>query len=135
MADQFADLGVKARIALCDLEWAHARADSGNWTLPGGMQDLGESITQTAVREVREETGLDVELTGLIGIYTDPGHQAHHPRSRARQGAYHLLRAPSLSKRVFANLQTEQAAGIRPRVGCARSSRAATWPADPVDLR
>jgi len=33
------------------------------------MQDLGESITQTAAREVREETGLDVEITGLVGIY------------------------------------------------------------------
>jgi ADP-ribose pyrophosphatase YjhB (NUDIX family) len=50
------------------------RADSGNWTLPGGMQDIGESIPQTAVREVREETGLDVEITGLVGIYTDPAH-------------------------------------------------------------
>lgn len=61
------------------------RADSGNWTLPGGMQDLGESITQTAVREVREETGLDVELTGLIGIYTDPGHVMAYDDGQVRQ--------------------------------------------------
>jgi 8-oxo-dGTP pyrophosphatase MutT (NUDIX family) len=61
------------------------RADSGNWTLPGGMQDLGESITQTAVREVREETGLDVEITGLIGIYTDPGHVMAYDDGQVRQ--------------------------------------------------
>lgn len=61
------------------------RADSGNWTLPGGMQDLGESITQTAVREVREETGLEVEITGLIGIYTDPGHVMAYDDGQVRQ--------------------------------------------------
>jgi 8-oxo-dGTP pyrophosphatase MutT (NUDIX family) len=50
------------------------RSDNGNIALPGGGMDLGESITQAAVREVKEETGLDVELTGLVGIYTNPRH-------------------------------------------------------------
>ena len=50
------------------------RTDNGNLALPGGGMDLGESITHTAVREVREETGLDVEITGLVGIYTNPRH-------------------------------------------------------------
>jgi ADP-ribose pyrophosphatase YjhB (NUDIX family) len=48
--------------------------DNGNLALPGGGMDLGESITQAAVREVEEETGLDVEITGLVGIYTNPRH-------------------------------------------------------------
>ena len=38
------------------------------WTLPGGGMEVGESAEQTAVREVSEETGLDVELTGLLGL-------------------------------------------------------------------
>lgn len=50
------------------------RTDNGNLALPGGGMDLGESITQAAVREVKEETGLDVEITGLVGIYTNPRH-------------------------------------------------------------
>jgi ADP-ribose pyrophosphatase YjhB (NUDIX family) len=50
------------------------RTDNGNLALPGGGMDLGESISETAVREVREETGLDVEITGLVGIYTNPRH-------------------------------------------------------------
>jgi ADP-ribose pyrophosphatase YjhB (NUDIX family) len=50
------------------------RADSGNWALPGGTMDIGETLGATVVRETREETGLDVELTGILGIYTDPGH-------------------------------------------------------------
>lgn len=50
------------------------RTDNGNWALPGGALDLGESLVQTAVREVKEETGIDCEITGLVGIYTDPKH-------------------------------------------------------------
>jgi len=50
------------------------RTDNGNLAVPGGGMDLGESITDTAVRETKEETGIDVELTGLVGIYTNPRH-------------------------------------------------------------
>jgi ADP-ribose pyrophosphatase YjhB (NUDIX family) len=50
------------------------RTDNGNLALPGGGMDLGESLPHAAVREVKEETGLDVEITGLVGIYTNPRH-------------------------------------------------------------
>ena len=50
------------------------RSDNDNWAVPGGAIDLGESMVQAAVRETREETGIDCEVTGLVGIYTDPRH-------------------------------------------------------------
>jgi ADP-ribose pyrophosphatase YjhB (NUDIX family) len=50
------------------------RSDNDNWALPGGAIDIGESLAQAAVRETREETGVDCEITGLVGIYTDPRH-------------------------------------------------------------
>jgi 8-oxo-dGTP pyrophosphatase MutT (NUDIX family) len=50
------------------------RRDNGLWALPGGGMELTDSLPGTAVREVREETGLDVEITGLVGTYTDPKH-------------------------------------------------------------
>src|ERR1017187_183894 len=50
------------------------RSDNGNWALPGGAVDLGESLAQDGVRETSEESGIDCEITGLSGIYTDPGH-------------------------------------------------------------
>ena len=50
------------------------RTDNGNWSLPGGAIDVGETVRQAAVRETREETGIEAEVSGISGIYTDPGH-------------------------------------------------------------
>jgi 8-oxo-dGTP pyrophosphatase MutT (NUDIX family) len=61
------------------------RADSGNWALPGGTMDVGETLGEAVVRETREETGLDVELTGILGIYTDPGHVIAYQDGEVRQ--------------------------------------------------
>ncbi|MET7479978.1 NUDIX domain-containing protein [Streptomyces sp. NPDC005648] len=61
------------------------RSDNGRWALPGGGHDLGESISETVVREVREETGVEVEVVGLTGIYTDPGHVMRYDDGEVRQ--------------------------------------------------
>lgn len=50
------------------------RTDNDNWAVPGGAMDLGESLPAAAVRETLEESGIEVEITGLVGIYTDPRH-------------------------------------------------------------
>jgi 8-oxo-dGTP pyrophosphatase MutT (NUDIX family) len=64
------------------LEW---RRDNGLWTLPGGTMEVGERLTETAVREVREETGIDVEITGIVGIYSDPRHVIAYDDGEVRQ--------------------------------------------------
>jgi ADP-ribose pyrophosphatase YjhB (NUDIX family) len=44
----------------------------GRWSFPSGYVDLGETTTSAAVREVKEETGYEVRLDGLVGVYSAP---------------------------------------------------------------
>lgn len=61
------------------------RSDNNYWALPGGAQDIGESTAEAVVREVAEETGLRVEVTGISGIYSDPGHVIAYDDGEVRQ--------------------------------------------------
>ena len=51
------------------------RSDNGHWGLPGGYVEVGESVSEAARREVVEETGWTVEISDLIGVYSDPATQ------------------------------------------------------------
>lgn len=56
------------------------RSDNGHWGLPGGYMEPGESVKQAARREVLEETGYQVELGRLVGVYSDPkSHVVEYP--------------------------------------------------------
>jgi 8-oxo-dGTP pyrophosphatase MutT (NUDIX family) len=61
------------------------RTDNQLWALPGGTMDLGETLAQAIVREVREETGLEVEPTRIVGIYSDPKHVFAYSDGEVRQ--------------------------------------------------
>ncbi len=50
----------------------HLRDDQPMWSLPGGPPEFGESFTATTIREVKNETGLNVKIVQLIGVYSEP---------------------------------------------------------------
>ena len=76
-----------AAVAVCedDRLLMVQRADSGNWTLPGGTLDFGESLPNCAVREMQEETGLQVEITDVLGTYTNPEVKIEYSDGEVRQ--------------------------------------------------
>ena len=55
------------------------REDNGRWCLPGGGMDPGESAAEACIREVFEETGLEVKVKKLVGIYTSPDIMIEYP--------------------------------------------------------
>lgn len=61
------------------------KTDNDLWALPGGGHDIGERIGDTVVREVAEETGIDVEVDSIVGLYTDPEHVLAYDDGEVRQ--------------------------------------------------
>ena len=63
----------------------HRRDDNELWSIPGGGMEVGERIADTVVREVREETGLEVEPEAIVGIYSNPHHVVEYGDGEVRQ--------------------------------------------------
>lgn len=67
------------------------RSDCEQWGFLGGMVEFGESVSETAVREVKEESGLDVEITSLYGVYSK--YYAEYTNGDKAQPIVHLFKA------------------------------------------
>ncbi|AQW52136.1 NUDIX hydrolase [Streptomyces violaceusniger] len=61
------------------------RSDNDMWALPGGAMHIGESLPDCAIRETNEETGIDVEIIGIVGTYTNPRHVFAYDDGEVRQ--------------------------------------------------
>ncbi len=72
------------------------REDFETWVLPSGRVEEGESLAQAAIREAKEETGIDVELTRLVGVYSRTG--TMYPGYTALFAAWPVGGAPRLQQ-------------------------------------
>ncbi len=61
------------------------RSDNGLWALPGGVMEVGETLGQAAEREVLEESGYEVKVVDVVGIYSDPRHVIAYSDGEVRQ--------------------------------------------------
>ena len=72
------------------------RCDSGEWELPGGCVEVGETAVEAAVRETEQEAGVHVEVSDFAGLFTDPGHVVRGPGGEVRQQFALLFRARAI---------------------------------------
>jgi 8-oxo-dGTP pyrophosphatase MutT (NUDIX family) len=79
------------------------RRDTGQWAIPMGKMELGETPTQCAIRETQEETGVLVEVTGILGVYSDPAHIVAYPDGEIRQEYEVILLGRPISGTPAAN--------------------------------
>jgi 8-oxo-dGTP pyrophosphatase MutT (NUDIX family) len=91
------------------------RTDNGNWALPGGAIDMRESVAQAAIRETLEETGIECEITGLAGIYSDPGHVIHYTSNdEVRREFSIVLTARPVSGHPAVSAESREVRWVRP---------------------
>jgi ADP-ribose pyrophosphatase YjhB (NUDIX family) len=88
------------------------RTDNGLWALPGGGQDVGEYISETAARETREEAGIEIEVTGIVGIYTNPAHVVEYSDGEVRQQFSICFHARYLSGKPLASDESSEVCWI-----------------------
>ncbi|MFB4166877.1 NUDIX hydrolase [Virgibacillus sp. JSM 102003] len=77
------------------------RGDSNEWGLPGGGMELGESLEETAKREIFEETGLTVEVEHLIGVYSK--YSVEYPNGDKAQTITHCFQCKPISGKLKAD--------------------------------
>ena len=90
------------------------KTDNDLWALPGGGMDVGESMAETVVREVKEETGIDVEVTGVVGIYTDPNHVMAYDDGEVRQQCSICFTTRMLGGQLATSSETSEVEWVAP---------------------
>ncbi|GAB2972244.1 NUDIX hydrolase [Saccharothrix stipae] len=90
------------------------RTDNDKYAIPGGGQDVGETLTQAVVREVEEETGVHVEVTALVGLYSNPNHVIAYGNGEVRQEFSICFRAQPLGGELRPSSESKEVHWIEP---------------------
>jgi 8-oxo-dGTP diphosphatase len=106
---------MKPAVAVLDIEGRLLllrRRDSGLWAMPGGTLELNENIETCAKREVREETGIEIEVTGIIGTYTDPATIIAYSDGEIRRECSTLLAASAATDELTVDEESSEASWV-----------------------
>jgi ADP-ribose pyrophosphatase YjhB (NUDIX family) len=90
------------------------RTDNDLYAIPGGAQDIGETVVQAAVRETFEETGTHIEVTSLVGIYSDPRHVIAYDDGEVRQEFSICFRARPLAGEPRTSSESKEVLWVEP---------------------
>ena len=90
------------------------KTDNNLWALPGGGHEIGETIAETVVREVKEETGYDVEVEAITGTYTAPGHVMAYDDGEVRQQFSIAFRARLLGGKAQTSSESREVVWLAP---------------------
>ncbi|WP_432846611.1 NUDIX hydrolase [Amycolatopsis sp. CA-161197] len=85
------------------------RTDNDLYAIPGGQLELGETLAQAAVREVREETGIECEVTGVIGLFSNPDHVIAYSDGEVRQEFSICFRASPCGGKLRTSSESKEA--------------------------
>ncbi|QKE82759.1 NUDIX domain-containing protein [Arthrobacter sp. NEB 688] len=90
------------------------KTDNNLWALPGGGHEIGESISETVVREVKEETGYDVAVEAITGTYTNPRHVMAYDDGEVRQQFSIAFRARLIGGQARTSSESSEVEWVRP---------------------
>ncbi|WP_405501182.1 NUDIX domain-containing protein [Streptomyces niveus] len=90
------------------------KTDNDLWALPGGGHDIGESVGDTVVREVAEETGIAVQVDSIVGIYTNPHHVIAYDDGEVRQQFSICFRAHPTGGALRTSSESKEVRWINP---------------------
>ncbi|MFK8907551.1 NUDIX hydrolase [Streptomyces sp. YS-3] len=90
------------------------KTDNDLWALPGGGHDIGESIGETVVREVLEETGITVQVDSIVGLYTNPEHVLAYDDGEVRQQFSICFRAHPTSGSLRTSSESKEVRWVDP---------------------
>ncbi|MGW5137564.1 NUDIX hydrolase [Nocardia beijingensis] len=90
------------------------RTDNDLYSIPGGGLEAGETVTEAVVREVHEETGIDVHVTGLIGIFSNPDHVIAYDDGEVRQEFSICFRAEPVAGQPRASSESKEVIWVAP---------------------
>lgn len=90
------------------------RTDNDLWAIPGGGHDVGETIADTVVREVEEETGIKVVVQNVVGLYTNPQHVMAYDDGEVRQQFSICFRARPVGGELRTSSESKEVRWVPP---------------------